>query len=268
MSGRVFVGVDGGATKTLSVAADDKGEIIGIGEAGPSNYHTVGLDAAVKNINSSIRLALTNIKLEVADVVVLGLAGMDTLHDFRFFEEKAALKIVGKRVYVRHDAEIALVGATVGRPGVIVIAGTGSVAGARNRSGEYARCGGWGHLVGDEGSAYYIAIEGLREVLRAFDGRGEPTALTSEMLKALGIDSPDEILRKLYVEKMSTSDVARLAPLVTQLAIQGDKVALKIVEEAAEQLALHVIALVKKLGMLEEQTVKVAVVGEFSRLEE
>ncbi|MEM1509885.1 MAG: BadF/BadG/BcrA/BcrD ATPase family protein [Thermofilaceae archaeon] len=257
----VFVGVDGGATKTLSVAADNEGEIIGIGEAGPSNYHSVGLDVAVENINSSIRLALADAKLEVADVVVLGLAGMDTLHDFRFFEEKAAPKIAGKRVYVRHDAEIALVGATMGQPGVIVIAGTGSVAGARNRRGEYARCGGWGNLVGDEGSAYYIAIEALREVLRAFDGRSEPTALMGEILKALSIDSPDEILRKLYVEKMSTSDVARLAPSVTRLAMQGDRVALKIIERAAEQLALHVIALVKRLGMLEEQPVKVAVVG-------
>lgn len=261
MVGEVFVGVDGGATKTLSVAADTEGNIIGVGEAGPSNYHIVGLDAAVENINTSIRLALAGAKLDVADVVVLGLAGMDTLHDFRFFEEKAVPKVAGRRVYVRHDAEIALVGATMGRPGVIVIAGTGSVAGARNRRGEYARCGGWGYIVGDEGSAYYIAIEALRAVLWAFDGRGEPTALTGEMLKALGIESPDEILRKLYLERMSASDVARLAPLVTQLAEQGDKVAVRIVERAAEHLALHVVALVKKLGMLEEQPVKVAVVG-------
>ncbi len=256
-----FVGVDGGATKTLSVAADAEGNIIGVGEAGPSNYHIVGLDTAVENINASIRLALAGAKLGVADVVVLGLAGMDTLHDFRFFEEKAVPKVAGRRVYVRHDAEIALVGATVGRPGVIVIAGTGSVAGARNRRGEYARCGGWGYLVGDEGSAYYIAIEALRAVLWAFDGRGEPTALTGEVLKALGIDSPDEILRKLYLEGMGTSDVAKLAPLVTRLAAQGDGVAARIVERAAEQLALHVVALVKRLGMLEEQPIKVAVVG-------
>lgn len=261
MRGKLRVGVDGGATKTLAAAADKDGNVVGVYESGPSNYHIVGLEGAVGNINAAIKGALAPAGLNAADIVVLGLAGMDTAYDFRLFEERAVPHILGKEVFVRHDAEIALVGATLGEPGVIVIAGTGSVAGARNRRGEYARCGGWGHLVGDEGSAFYIACEALRAVLWAFDGRGATTALTDKILEALKISSPDEILRKLYVEKMSVSDVAKLAPIVTGLAKSGDPVARRIVEEAARQLALHVVALVDRLGMREEQPIKVAPVG-------
>lgn len=257
----IFVGVDGGATKTFAVAADREGRIVGVGEGGPSNYHIVGLDSAVQNINDAIRQAITTVGRDTADAVTLGLAGMDTMHDFCLFEEEAVPKVIGRRVFVRHDAEIALVGATVGEPGVIVIAGTGSVAGARNRRGEYARCGGWGYIVGDEGSAFYIAREGLRAVLWAFDGRGKPTVLAEKLLLTLSISSSDEIVRRLYVEKMNVSDIAKLAPIVTEAAREGDEVAREIVEEAARQLTLHVIALVDGLGMREEQPVKVAVVG-------
>ena len=257
----VFVGVDGGATKTLAVSADARGNIIGVGESGPSNYHVVGLDGAVRNINDSVKQSLAPVKMEVADVVTLGLAGMDTRHDFEVFEREAVNRILGRKVFVRHDAEIALVGATRGEPGVIVIAGTGSVAGARNRRGEYARCGGWGYVVGDEGSAYFLGREALRAVLWAYDGRGEQTVLTEKVMEALGISSPDEIVRKVYVEKMSVHEIARLAPLVTEAAKSGDKVASSIVREAARHLALHVIALVKKLGMEGEQPIKVATVG-------
>lgn len=261
MPKKIYVGVDGGATKTSALAADESGFIVGTGESGPSNYHIVGLEKAVENINLAIRTSMAASQAEVADVVTLGLAGMDTSHDFEAFEKRAAPRVAGKKVHVRHDAEIALVGATLGQPGVIVIAGTGSVAGARNRKGEYARCGGWGYLVGDEGSAFFIANEALRAVLWAYDGRGEPTALTEELVKALGIRSPEEILRKLYVEKMSVTEVARLAPIVTKLAASGDTVAKKIVSEAARHLALHVVALVRKLQMAEEQPIKVATVG-------
>lgn len=257
----IFVGVDGGATKTLAVAAKRDGLIIGVGEAGPSNYHLVGLEGAVTNINTAIKEAIKGANIDKADVVTLGLAGMDTKRDFVVFEREAAPKVAGKIVYVRHDAEIALVGATLGSPGVIVIAGTGSVAGARNRKGEYSRCGGWGHLVGDEGSAYFIAKEALRAILWAYDGRGAPTALTEEILRALSIESPEDIISKVYVERMSVRDLARLAPLVTEAARRGDSVALQIVEESARQLALHVVSLVKKLKMMEEQPIKVALVG-------
>jgi len=254
---RIFTGVDGGSTKTLVVSSDDRGFVVGVGESGPSNYHVVGLEQAVANINEGIRLSLGT--FETPEVVTLGLAGMDTESDFKLFEEEGAPKVTGRKVYVRHDAEIALVGATGGEPGVIVIAGTGSVAGGRNERGEYARCGGWGHLVGDEGSAYFLGIEALRAVLWAFDGRGEETALTELVLEALGISSPDELIGKLYVEKIGVRGVAQLAPLVTRAAGQGDRVSKRIVDEAARHLALHVVTLIRKLGIGEP--VKVAPVG-------
>lgn len=261
MPKKLFTGVDGGSTKTLTVTADEEGIVIGAGESGPSNYHVVGVDKAVENINSSIKQSLSGTGIEAPDVVTLGLAGMDTQYDFKFFEEKAVPRILGAKVYVRHDAEIALVGATKGEPGVIVIAGTGSAAGARNRKGEYARCGGWGYIVGDEGSAYYLGRRALTAVLWAYDGRGEPTILTEKVLEKLEISSVDEIVKKVYVEKMTVREMARLAPLVTEAAKNGDKVAKKIIDDAAYNLALHVIALARRLNMEDEQPIKVAPVG-------
>ena len=258
---RVFTGVDGGSTKTLAVSADEKGRILGIGESGPSNYHVVGLERAIKNINESITKSINRTNIKAPKITTLGLAGMDTTYDFQFFKKEALSKILGEKVYVRHDAEIALVGATKGEPGVIIIAGTGSVAGGRDRNGRYLRCGGWGYMLGDEGSAYFLGKKCLTAVLWAYDGRGEETMLTEMVLKKLRITSVEDIIKKVYVEKMSVRDIAKLAPLVPEAAQKGDKVAQTIIREAVHNLVLHVLALVRRLELDKDGVVKVAPIG-------
>lgn len=260
---RLFAGVDGGSTKTLAVLGDEAGRLLAYSTRGPSNYHVVGLDTAIGNIGEAISesLSVAGFPGKKVKVAVLGLAGMDTKHDFRVFEEAVEGRLPAEKVYVKHDAEIALVGATGGEPGIIVISGTGSVAGGRNRRGEYARSGGWGYIVGDEGSAYYLGIECLRAVLWEYDGRGEATKLTPLVISHLGLREVDEIVRKVYVEGMSVKEVAALAPLVTAAAEEGDSVAKRIVDSAAWHLAKHATALAERLGLGEEGVIKVAPVG-------
>ena len=258
----LYVGVDGGSTKTFTVLADSSGNIFGTGETGPSNYHVVGFENAVKNIYDSILLAAKDLTFSYEiEAVTLGLAGMDTRYDFEFFERNVEGKLPAKKIYVRHDAEIALVGATGGKPGIIVIAGTGSAAGGRNRKGKYLRCGGWGYILGDEGSAYYLGKRALMSVLWAYDGRGDKTILRDLVIKKLGISDEEGIIRKVYVEKMSVKEIAALAPLVTEAALKNDKVALEIFNDAARHLALHVIALVNRLEMYDEEKILVATIG-------
>ncbi len=253
----LYAGVDGGSTKTLAVVADGEGRVVGVGRAGPSNYHVVGLEGAVENINR----ALAEASRERPAVAALGLAGMDTRYDFEYFEAEAVPRIAAGRVLVRHDAEIALVGATAGEPGIIVIAGTGSAAGGRNREGRYLRCGGWGYLLGDEGSAYWLGRNALTAVLRASDGRGPETMLTGLVLEALGVEDAEGIIREVYVKGMSVKEIASLAPLVTLAAGKGDAVAGRLVDEAARLLAEHVWALAERLGLGSGEPVKVAPVG-------
>ena len=258
---KIHTGIDGGSTKTLSISADEKGNIIGVSEKGPSNYHVIGIDNTIRNINESIKKSIKNINKRYSDVVTLGLAGMDTKYDFELFKKTAVPKILGKKVFIRHDAEIALVGATKGKPGVIIIAGTGSVAGGRNSKGDYKRCGGWGYIVGDEGSAYYLGRRAITAILWAYDRRGENTLLREKIFRALKIKSEEEIIRKIYVEKMTVKEIAKLAPLVTETAKEGDKVARDIIEDAAYNLALHAIALIKELKLYEEKIINIATVG-------
>ena len=258
----LFAGVDGGSTKTFTVLADGEGHIVGTGETGPSNYHVVGVEKAIENIYESILIAAKRIDFSYEiEAITLGLAGMDTKYDFQFFEKNVAGKLPAKKIYVRHDAEIALVGATGGKPGIIVIAGTGSAAGGRNRKGKYLRCGGWGYILGDEGSAYYLGKRALMAVLWAYDGRGEKTILRDLVIEKMNIKDEEDIIRKVYVEKMTVKDIAALAPLVTQAALKNDEVALQIFKDAAKHLALHVIALVKRLEMEDEEEILVATIG-------
>ena len=256
----LLAGVDGGGTKTVCVVADENGRVLGLGSSGPSNYHVTGLAASLEVVGESLRKASG---WRHVDYLTVGLAGLDTRYDVGLYLEALRRQGLAGDCHAMHDAEIALLGGTGGGPGIIVIAGTGSVASGMNRSGRYARAGGWGYILGDEGSAYDIGRRGLVAVLRAYDGRGRKTALTEKLLKALGVSNPEEMLRRVYVDKMGVTGIAALAAHVTEAAAEGDPVALDIVRSAAESLAELAIAVGARLGMLSEHVRIVTVGGVF-----
>src|SRR6267143_136444 len=174
-----FLGVDGGASKTAALVTNDAGKALGDGLAGPSNHLRVGIETAARNVERAVNKALVAANVASREIAwtYCGIAGAD--HPAHRQEVVDSLSVFFPRgnFTVDNDARIALTGAIGFGPGVVVIAGTGSVAYGRNEAGEEARAGGWGPTLGDEGSAYGIARAGLGAVLRAFDGRGQKTLI-------------------------------------------------------------------------------------------
>jgi N-acetylglucosamine kinase-like BadF-type ATPase len=261
------LGIDGGGTKTVAVVVDPQGAIRGRGTAGPSNYDSIGLDKSVKAIsaaaNEAIRDAGSNDDVGTA---VLGIAGIDCPLD----EERmlAALGSAGflhnADVAVTNDAHIALVGAVGSEYGVALIAGTGAISYGINSAGRTARADGWGNVLGDEGSGYWIGSEALRAVLRAADGRGMPTILTGRLLKRLAMGRAPEILDWVHHGVGSVEGIAALAPAVFLAAAEGDRVARGIVSRAGHCLGRTVRAVIGALKMDRESFPLVTLGGLFA----
>src|SRR6185436_17233044 len=127
-----------------------------------------------------------------------------------------------EQIGIDHDCRIALAGGLSGRPGIVLIAGTGSSCFGMNAAGEAWRSGGWGHLLADEGSGYWLGVKGLEAAVRAYDGRGAPTALLDQLQRHLGLPDMNDIMHRLYVTGMSRAELAALAPIVIAAAADGD----------------------------------------------
>jgi N-acetylglucosamine kinase-like BadF-type ATPase len=151
------------------------------------------------------------------------------------------------RLSVTTDAQVALTGATAGEPGIIAIAGTGSIAYGRNAAGKVARAGGWGYAMGDEGGAYDIVRQALRAMLRHHEGWGSSTALTDTLLAATGARDPNDLLHRFYTPEYPKSRVASFAPFVDEAARKGDTIAREILKGAAQSLAMYVAAVRRQL---------------------
>ena len=181
-------------------------------------------------------------------------------------EDKRALTeslIQSERHSITHDAEIALTGATAGEPGIIVIAGTGSMAFGRNASGDTARAGGWGYIYGDEGGAFDIVRQALRAVLRAEEGWGPATSLQAGLLQATGAPNANALLHRFYGPEYPRSKVASFASLVNKAASAGDEVAIRLLQNAGEQLSELVRGVYQHLFTTAERVVVAPVGGTF-----
>ncbi len=160
--------------------------------------------------------------------------------------------LASDRTLLTDDAFIALAGATAGEPGVVVIAGTGSIAWGRNSEGRTARAGGWGHLFGDEGGGFWIARQAVRAALRLEEGWGVPTSLRARLLDYTGTRNINDLLHRCYTPEFPRPRLASLSLLVNHAAESGDPVALQILDSAAHELALLAIAVRGQLFSAEE----------------
>jgi len=258
---QVVVGFDGGATKTKAVVATLDGEVLSSGDGGPSNYHVVGIDGAKRSILEAFKAASSRIAEPlVIEVAVAGLAGLDCKRDGRVLNEELPKIGIAKRLVVVHDSQNALYGATGGEAGVIVIAGTGSVAAGTDGAGNTVRVGGWGNVLDDVGSGYEMGRKALTAALYTFDGRLQKTVLVTKLKEALGVESIDDIITRVYGEKMSVTEIAALAPLVTEAAKEGDAVASTIVEEAVDGISTLVKTVILRLKM-QDMAFPVATIG-------
>jgi N-acetylglucosamine kinase-like BadF-type ATPase len=234
-----FLGMDGGQSSTTAVIGDERGQIAGWASAGPCN-HVTAREAQAKFrtvVGECLSQAAARAGLDSAKphfrAACFGMSGGP--------DDKAALLselIDTEHLVVTHDAEIALAGATSGEPGIITIAGTGSMAFGKNARGETARAGGWGYIFGDEGGAFDVVRQALRAVLREHEGWGGRTALTPALLEATGAPDADAMLHLFYTPEWPRSRVAELARTVHRIAGEGDPAAREVLQRGAQQLAL------------------------------
>lgn len=242
----LFLGVDGGGSKTLAVLVDADGAERGRGLAGGSNYHVVGLDAAVTAIQAAVATARNMARRrEPLAAAWVGLAGVDRAADANLLAPR--LDTLAGALRLTNDAELALSGLPRG-VGVALIAGTGSIALGRGADGRFARTSGWGHLMGDEGSGYDIGQRALRAAARAADGRGQPTLLLDRILGAWRLSAPEDLFTSVYGDP-DKARLARLANLVIACAGEGDVVARAIIDDAADELALAVRTVAARLHL-------------------
>jgi N-acetylglucosamine kinase-like BadF-type ATPase len=237
---RLYLGIDGGQSSTTALIADETGRVIGRGRGGPCNHVSTSEGRAKfrSAVGKCLEQAYQEAKLEASSItfaaVCFGFSGGA--------EDKDAYArelIRSNRYKITHDAEIALAGATAGEPGIVIIAGTGSIAFGRNARGETGRAGGWGYIFGDEGGAFDLSRRALRATLQYEEGWGPETVLRQLLLEATGAATGDELLHRFY-GSFDRSYIASLAVLVTQAAEHGDAVAIDLFQQAAEKLAWFV----------------------------
>lgn len=256
------VGVDGGGTKTDAVLMDISGNLIGMATGGSSNYQAVGGAKLKEEILGCLTKLChsTNVVASRIGHVFLGLAGAgrekDQLEIADLFRDS---EYAGK-VTVDSDAMVALAGAFGTGPGIIIISGTGSICFGKNREGQVLRSGGWGYLLGDEGSGYFIGREGLLAALKDFDGRGEKTKLLPRLQQHFQLQSIDQIIPLIYQNKIDRVAIADLTPIVLELARAGDSVAEAIVHLAGRELGKLAKAVAQRLNFGSEE-ICIALIG-------
>lgn len=238
MGSRFYLGIDGGQSGTIALIANEAGKLMGRGAGGPCN-HVGASEGRAKFLNAvgqSITEACRQAGLDAGTIsfsaACLGLSG-----GAEDKEQYARELIRSEKFKITHDAEIALSGATGGAPGIIVIAGTGSIAFGRNEEGKTARAGGWGYIFGDEGGAFDLTRRALRAALRFEEGWGPRTVLRELLLEATGAATANELLHRFYTSDYSRTVVASFAPLVSRAVEEGDEIARQVTTEAASRLA-------------------------------
>jgi N-acetylglucosamine kinase-like BadF-type ATPase len=249
-----LLGVDGGGTATEAWLAQPGGRVLGRGTSGPSNAKAVGLEAARRALDAAIRAAFDDAGLAPApvDVACLGLAGFDRPDDRQVLAGWADEARWARRLVLANDGDLVVAAGTPEGWGIGVIAGTGSIAVGRAPDGRTARAGGWGHLIGDEGSAYAIVLDALRLVVRRADGReprpGGTDPLTERLCQALGAARVPQIVTAIYSPDFHRARIAALAPEVLAACAEAPDDAARLLAPAGAALAEMVAAVARSLG--------------------
>lgn len=246
LSGDLVVGVDGGATKTLAAVWDPGQGRVATGTGGPSNPDAVGSDAAAEAIRTAVTEALGRGRAhqEIA-AGVFAIAGIDT-------EAVAATvdRIFDSMpTYTVNDVVAAWASATDGQAGVGAIAGTGMNVLGVGRDGATWRSGGWGHILDDEGSAYWLGVEGIRAALAHRDASGPATALTGDATDHFDAESIEDVAALVHAKPVTKGELASFARRVAERAEAGDDVAAQLLASAGRHLATRVVAVIQRTGL-------------------
>jgi N-acetylglucosamine kinase-like BadF-type ATPase len=247
---RLLLGIDGGGSRTRVAIADASGALLGKGQAGSSNHQSVGFAAATQALHEAIGAARMDAGLEPDtrfDAACFGLAGAGRPDDQMRFMAWAAQHGIATNVRCVSDAEIILAAGTPEQWGVALISGTGSLCWARSPDGSSLRVGGWGYLLGDEGSGYDLALRALRIAAQTADGRADAHGLLAAVLEHWGLDEPAELIGYVYRAELARASIAEVGKLVLDLAEAGDAHAVKLMEQAGDELAHMLTVAVRRM---------------------
>jgi N-acetylglucosamine kinase-like BadF-type ATPase len=242
------LGIDAGGTKTLAYLAGEDGAVLGEGRGGGANLQAQGELDVEKVLHGVIEAALGDRAIGV-DAVCLGMAGVDRAEDRATM--LGILRRLGfrRRALVVNDALVALVAGVGEAPGVVVVSGTGAIAYGVNPAGYAARAGGWGYVIGDEGSSYWIGRQALAAVVRDADGRGPQTRLSALALEHYGVPHVPALVRAVYDTGLRKQAIAGLGPIVDRARAEGDIVASDILRLASEELVRAASSVIERLEM-------------------
>jgi N-acetylglucosamine kinase-like BadF-type ATPase len=242
------LGIDAGGTKTVCLLADADGNIVAHARGGGANLQASGELEVEKVLHGVMDEAIGDGDLR-PDAVCLGIAGVDRPADanaVRGIMHRLGFK---SRTLIVNDALVALVAGVGDNPGVVLVAGTGSIAYGRDGAGRAARSGGWGYLLGDEGGGFWIGRSALAAVVRQFDGRGPATMLTDLVLEEMRLANPTELIHAIYDKGLQRRAIAGIAALVQKAADGGDAMASEILARAGTELAAAAASVIGRLGM-------------------
>ncbi|HTI39201.1 MAG TPA: BadF/BadG/BcrA/BcrD ATPase family protein [Vicinamibacterales bacterium] len=245
----VVLGIDAGGTKTVCQLATGEGEILSESRRGGANLQAVG-ELEVEKVLHEVMAAAIGDRDVTPAAVCLGIAGVDRPEDARVVGAIMKRITYKARVLVVNDALVALEAGAPARPGVVVIAGTGSISYGRNVKNQAARAGGWGFVLGDEGSGYWIGRAAIRAVLRQADHRGQPTILTRLLLEHFGIPRTQDLIHEVYSDTLRPATIAALAQCVQTAFTSGDAVAIGILRGCADELESLALSVARRLDMV------------------
>jgi len=246
---KLFVGVDGGGTKTEALICDENGVILGRGTAESSNPLFVDKSVAMESIRQSINSAARSGKIcRPFDCVAICVPGMRVYKN----EVKEEYANEANNIVVSGDELSSFYGALAKPFGIVVSSGTGSFAMGVNRKGESAILGGWGPILGDEGSGYYIGVSALKAVITEYEDGSPKTLLTEKLKKYFSVSEISDIRRAIYKNGFDRFKISQISTIVYEAAVEGDDVSVNIIVDASKQLACLVNRIAKKLNMYED----------------
>ena len=264
MATSLTLGVDGGGSRTRALIADADGRVLGSGNGPASNHYGVGVDGAMAAVAEAVAAAGTQAGLGARPelgAACFGLAGVNRPVDEEVLRRALDERAFAPRFEVVNDVELVLAAGTGGTWGIALVAGTGSICHARAPDGRTARTGGWGYILGDEGSGYSIASQALHLATQTADGRARAPRILAEVLGHWSLEEPEQLLGRIYRRDTTIGEIAALTSRILPLAEEGDPAAGELVDRAAAQLAELVDAVAEPLALAAHGPAPLALAG-------
>ncbi len=242
----IIVGIDGGGTHTTLAVSNKEGNLLGLVEGGALNFNTIGMET----FRAHLRQSLDEVERRFGPIEALSLghSALDGEPDPRLAAEMMEGVFDVKRCWIHSDVFMALMGATLGEPGVAVVAGTGAMAVGMDEDGTQHVRGGWGYLLGDAGSGFFLGRQAMEAAAAAFDGVGPHTCLEAAFMQHFHCQDPRMAIEQIYAPDYKPADIAAFAPKVLEGGQQGDTVCITIINEGLNTLVGYAAGLMQEIG--------------------